>query len=152
MSGAASYPTTVAFAPVIPDSGTVTGTLTVTDSAGNSGVATASGVALALKPQTITLTNPTTATETVTYGVAPIVLGATGGASGNAVTFSLVSGPGNPWRRWRYADDYRRGHGHGQPKPGGQHQLFGGATGCDNHYGCPGIANHHLCSHFAGDV
>jgi hypothetical protein len=93
MSGAASYPTTVTFAPVIPDSGTVTGTLTVTDSAGNSGVATASGVALALKPQTITLTNPTTATETVTYGVAPIVLGATGGASGNAVTFSLVSGP-----------------------------------------------------------
>ena len=30
----------------------------------------------------------------VTYGVAPISLSATGGASGNAVTFSVVSGPG----------------------------------------------------------
>jgi hypothetical protein len=30
----------------------------------------------------------------VTYGVSPITLSATGGASGNAVTFSFVSGPG----------------------------------------------------------
>jgi hypothetical protein len=31
----------------------------------------------------------------VTYGVTPITLSATGGGSGNAVTFSLVSGPGS---------------------------------------------------------
>ena len=31
----------------------------------------------------------------VTYGVSPITLTATGGASGNAVTFSVVSGPGS---------------------------------------------------------
>ena len=39
--------------------------------------------------QTINFTLP----GTVTYGVAPITLTATGGASGNAVTFSVVSGP-----------------------------------------------------------
>jgi hypothetical protein len=34
-------------------------------------------------------------TSPVTYGVAPIVLTASGGASGNPVTFTLVSGPGS---------------------------------------------------------
>jgi len=41
-------------------------------------------------PQTISFTPATP----VTYGVAPIPLTATGGASGNPVTFSIVSGPG----------------------------------------------------------
>ena len=41
--------------------------------------------------QTITFTAPT---SPVTYGVSPISLVATGGASGNAVVFSVVSGPG----------------------------------------------------------
>jgi hypothetical protein len=36
-----------------------------------------------------------TAPSPVTYGTAPIALFATGGASGNAVTFSVVSGPGS---------------------------------------------------------
>jgi hypothetical protein len=40
--------------------------------------------------QTITFTAPT---SPVTYGVSPITLVATGGASGNAVVFSVVSGP-----------------------------------------------------------
>ena len=40
--------------------------------------------------QTITFPAPT---SPVTYGVSPITLVATGGASGNAVTFSVVSGP-----------------------------------------------------------
>ncbi|MGD0347794.1 MAG: MBG domain-containing protein, partial [Terracidiphilus sp.] len=42
-------------------------------------------------PQTI-IFNPTTP---VTYGVPPITLSATGGASGNPVTFAYVSGPGS---------------------------------------------------------
>ncbi|MGB8260088.1 MAG: MBG domain-containing protein, partial [Terracidiphilus sp.] len=41
-------------------------------------------------PQTITF-NPATP---VTYGVSPITLTATGGASGNPVTFTYISGPG----------------------------------------------------------
>ena len=40
--------------------------------------------------QTITFTAPT---SPVTYGVSPITLVATGGASGNAVVFSVTSGP-----------------------------------------------------------
>jgi sugar lactone lactonase YvrE len=46
---------------------------------------------VATEPQTITFTAPT---SPVVYGVSPISLVATGGASGNAVTFSVVSGPG----------------------------------------------------------
>jgi hypothetical protein len=41
--------------------------------------------------QTINFTSPA---SPVTFGVAPIALSATGGASGNAVVFSVVSGPG----------------------------------------------------------
>jgi RHS repeat-associated protein len=41
-------------------------------------------------PQAITFSPP----SSVTYGVAPLTLSATGGASGNAVTFSVSSGPG----------------------------------------------------------
>ena len=42
--------------------------------------------------QTISFTAPV---SPVTYGVAPITLNATGGASGNAVSFSVQSGPGS---------------------------------------------------------
>ena len=42
--------------------------------------------------QSITFTAPA---SPVNYGVAPITLTATGGASGNPVTFSIVSGPGS---------------------------------------------------------
>ena len=42
--------------------------------------------------QTISFTAPV---SPVTYGVAPITLNATGGASGNAVSFSVLSGPGS---------------------------------------------------------
>jgi hypothetical protein len=45
----------------------------------------------ATQAQAISFTAPT---SPVTYGVAPITLSATGGASGNPVTFSIVSGPG----------------------------------------------------------
>jgi sugar lactone lactonase YvrE len=41
--------------------------------------------------QTITFTAPA---SPVSFGIAPIALSATGGASGNAVVFSVVSGPG----------------------------------------------------------
>ena len=39
--------------------------------------------------------NFTAPTSPVTYGVGPIPLSATGGASGNPVIFSVASGPGN---------------------------------------------------------
>jgi polygalacturonase/sugar lactone lactonase YvrE len=42
-------------------------------------------------PQTITFPTPT---SPVTFGVTPITLSATGGASGNPVVFTVVSGPG----------------------------------------------------------
>jgi hypothetical protein len=47
----------------------------------------------------------------VTYGVSPITLTATGGASGNPVTFSIVSGPGHAERdEQQHTDGYGRGH------------------------------------------
>jgi sugar lactone lactonase YvrE len=46
----------------------------------------------ALTPQAITFTAPA---SPVTFGVAPITLNATGGASGNPVVFSVLSGPGS---------------------------------------------------------
>jgi len=51
-----------------------------------------SGTGLALITQAITFTPPA---SPVYYGVAPIKLVATGGGSGNPVTFSIVSGPGS---------------------------------------------------------
>jgi hypothetical protein len=53
--------------------------------------ATALSQAVNKATQTITFTAPT---SPVTYGVSPITLVASGGASGNAVVFSVVSGPG----------------------------------------------------------
>jgi YVTN family beta-propeller protein len=49
-------------------------------------------VVVTLAPQTITFTPPP---SVVLYGVSPITLSATGGASGNAVVFSILSGPGS---------------------------------------------------------
>ena len=90
---------------VISGPGTVSGsTLTVTgagtivvaaDQAGNSNYSAATEVQRSVMvnaaAQTITFTQPATP---VTYGVSPITLAATGGGSGNAVTFSVISGPG----------------------------------------------------------
>jgi hypothetical protein len=58
----------------------------------NSSTSTMLSQVVNLDPQTITFTAPP---SPVTYGVAPITLSATGGGSGNAVTFSVVSGPGS---------------------------------------------------------
>jgi hypothetical protein len=90
---------------VVSGPGTVSGsTLTITgagavvvaaNQAGNTDYNAATQVTQSVvvnkAAQTITFTPPT---SPVTYGVAPITLSATGGASGNAVTFSIVSGPG----------------------------------------------------------
>jgi hypothetical protein len=86
--------------------GSVTGsTLTITgvgiivvaaDQAGNSNYSDATEVTASITvgkgSQTITFPQPSTP---VSYGVSPISLSATGGASGSAVTFSVVSGPGS---------------------------------------------------------
>ena len=95
---------TVSFS-VISGSATVSGTtLTVTgagtivvaaDQLGNSNYSAATEVQRSIvvnaAAQTISFTQPT---SPVTYGVSPISLTATGGASGNAVTFIVISGPG----------------------------------------------------------
>jgi hypothetical protein len=86
-------------------SGTNGATLTVTgagtimlaaNQAGNTNYSAATQVTASIvvnqKSQTITAFAPATP---VTYGVSPITLTATGGASGNAVTFSVLSGPGS---------------------------------------------------------
>ena len=52
---------------------------------------TTDSITVTPQPQVITF-NPTTP---VVYGVSPITLTATGGASGNPVTFTYVSGPGS---------------------------------------------------------
>jgi len=76
---------------------TITGVGTVVvgaNQAGNANYAAASQVTqsiLVIEPQTITFGPPT---SPVTYPVSPIALSATGGASGNPVVFSVVSGPG----------------------------------------------------------
>jgi hypothetical protein len=90
---------------VVSGPGTVSGsTLTITgvgtvvvaaNQAGNTNYTAATQVTQSLvvnqATQTITFTAPT---SPVTYGVTPITLVATGGTSGNAVVFSVVSGPG----------------------------------------------------------
>ena len=78
---------------------TITGAGTVVvaaDQPGNTNYAAATEVTQSIvinqASQTITFTAPT---SPVTYGVSPITLVATGGGSGNAVVFSVVSGPGS---------------------------------------------------------
>jgi hypothetical protein len=76
---------------VITGSGTVTITA---NQAGNANYADATQVTQSIVvnqvAQTINFTAPA---SPVSYGIAPITLSATGGASGNAVVFSVVSGP-----------------------------------------------------------
>jgi hypothetical protein len=70
---------------------TLSVTLTPTDT-GDYNTATTT-VQLTVNPisQTISFTAP----SSVTYGTAPIALSATGGASGNPIIFSIISGPGS---------------------------------------------------------
>ena len=71
---------------------TGTYTITATYSGDTHHPSGAASTSLSIKlAQTITFTAPA---SPVTYGVAPITLSATGGASGNAVYFIIVSGPG----------------------------------------------------------
>ena len=84
----------VGFSPTAP--GTLTGSIAVTDdslNAGSPGYATQSILlsGIGIGPQAITFPPPA---SPVDNGVPPITLSATGGASGNPVVFSIVSGPG----------------------------------------------------------
>jgi Chitobiase/beta-hexosaminidase C-terminal domain len=91
--GGCGISATLTFTPAASTSGTVDTTMAVSDTQ-NGG--TLSGVpitAIAATAQLITFTNPT-GSETIPYSTTPIVLAATGGASGNAVTFAVTSGPG----------------------------------------------------------
>jgi hypothetical protein len=103
LSASASSGLAVAFN-VVSGPGSISGsTLTITgagtvvvsaNQAGNTNYAAAIQLTQSLvvntASQTISFTAPT---SPVTYGVSPITLVATGGASGNAVVFSVVSGP-----------------------------------------------------------
>ena len=105
LSASASSGLGVTFS-VVSGPGMVSGsTLTITgagmvvvavNQAGNANYAAAvqvtQSVVVSQASQTITFTAPS---SPVTFGVAPISLSATGGASGNAVVFSIVSGPGS---------------------------------------------------------
>ncbi len=91
---------------VVSGPGSITGsTLTITgvgaivvaaNQAGNANYAAAPAVEQSIvvnqAPQTITFT---ALTSPVAFGSGPVLLAATGGASGNPVTFSVVSGPGS---------------------------------------------------------
>ena len=84
----------VGFSPTAP--GTLTGSIAVTDdslNAGSPGYATQSILlsGIGIGPQAITFPPPA---SPVNNGVPPITLSATGGASGNPVVFSVISGPG----------------------------------------------------------
>src|SRR6185312_14790412 len=72
--------------------GTHTVTAVYTSTNGYASVTTTGSVTIAQASQTI---NFATISSPVTLGVAPITLSATGGASGNPVTFSVLSGPGS---------------------------------------------------------
>jgi len=62
--------------------------------AGDSNYAAATGITVTLQVGQLAQTISFSPATPVTYGVSPITLAATGGSSGNAVTFSVVSGPG----------------------------------------------------------
>ncbi|HEY6849424.1 MAG TPA: Ig-like domain repeat protein [Terracidiphilus sp.] len=70
---------------------TLSVTFTPTDATDYATAATTVQLTVSQAAQTI---NFTAITSPVNYGVAPIALDATGGASGNPVIFSIVSGPG----------------------------------------------------------
>jgi Bacterial Ig-like domain (group 3)/MBG domain (YGX type) len=76
---------------------TVTGVGTITiaaNQAGNTNYAAATQVTASIVVTNLSQTITFSPSSPVTFGVAPITLSATGGASGNAVTFGYVSGPG----------------------------------------------------------
>jgi YVTN family beta-propeller protein len=77
-----------------PGAGTASQSVTFTpnDTTDYSTVTGTASVTVNLATQAISFTAPT---SPVAYGVSPISLSATGGSSGNAVTFSIVSGPGS---------------------------------------------------------
>jgi sugar lactone lactonase YvrE len=80
-----NFPVTVNFTP--SDPGPQTGTLTLTDTT-NGGVSTSAVSGTGQETaQTLSITAPTV--TTYTYGVAPITLAASGGASGNPIVFSV---------------------------------------------------------------
>ncbi len=89
---------------VVSGPGTISGsTLTVTgagsivvaaNQAGNTNYTAAPQVTATIVVNQATQAITFAPSSPVTYGVSPITLTATGGASGNAVTFSVVSGPG----------------------------------------------------------
>ncbi len=87
------FTSTLTFAPVSPDSGAVQSAIAVSDTAGNSGTFTATGMAQNLIPQTITafagITSPVTYGAGSTTGGGTYTLSATGGQSGNPVVFSI---------------------------------------------------------------
>jgi len=62
--------------------------------AGDSNYAASTGITVTLQVGQIAQTISFSPATPVTYGVSPITLSATGGGSSNAVTFSVVSGPG----------------------------------------------------------
>ena len=86
LAAGASCTIAITFTPTAAS--TRTGTLSVTDNAsGSPQTLSLTGTAAALIPQTISFTNP----GTNTLGSAPFTLSATGGASGNPVTFTSQS-------------------------------------------------------------
>jgi len=62
--------------------------------AGDSNYAAATGITFTLQVGQIAQTITFSPATPVTYGVSPITLSATGGSSGNPVTFSVIAGPG----------------------------------------------------------
>jgi sugar lactone lactonase YvrE len=90
---------------IVSGPGSITGsTLTVTgagtiviaaNQAGNTNYAAATQVTQSVVVNTATQTIAFTPSTPVIYGVSPITLAATGGASGNLVVFTIVSGPGS---------------------------------------------------------
>jgi sugar lactone lactonase YvrE len=96
LSAGGSCELAIGFSPTAP--GTISGVAVLTDNSLNAvapNYATQSiqlnGTATQI-PQTVNFTQPL---SPVFYPVSPITLVATGGASGNPVTFSIVSGPGS---------------------------------------------------------
>jgi hypothetical protein len=88
---------TIAYTPALgavlnAGSQTLSATLTPTDSTDFKTATASVTLTVNQAAQTITFTPPT---SPVYYGISPITLGATGGASGAPVTFSIVSGPGS---------------------------------------------------------
>jgi len=90
---AASCYISAEFIPV--SAGTNTGEITLIDTAFNQGDGTQFIPVTGANNQQTQTINFTPPASPVYYGVSPITLSATGGASGNAVTFSILSGPGN---------------------------------------------------------